>query len=141
MHCNGFMHCNSFLQPTEDMYLLPMLWRLSCWALGMLTQVLATDSLPPQSLSFSSSLHSGNSADLSVLPSTESPIEQITIQKRAPRFLATMSSPAAQATELLNSAFPGRVTTPDLTEAFAVERERPWSVLVLAIETIIFATH
>lgn len=118
-----------------------MPWWLSCWALGMLTQVLATGSSPPQSLSFSSSLPTGDSADLSVLPSTESPIEQITIQKRAPHFLATMSSPAAQATELLKSAFPGRVTTPDLTEAFAVEQERPWSVLVPDIETTIFTTR
>ncbi|KAL1862680.1 hypothetical protein Daus18300_008478 [Diaporthe australafricana] len=38
-----------------------------------------------------------------------------------------MSSPAAQASELLKNAFPSRVTTPDLQEAFAAERERPWS--------------
>ncbi|KAG6366579.1 hypothetical protein INS49_000757 [Diaporthe citri] len=38
-----------------------------------------------------------------------------------------MSSAAIQARELLENAFPGRITTPDSKKSFETERERPWS--------------
>lgn len=123
------MHCNSFLQPTDDI------------SLDAYSNSCAPQLLPTIPLSFLPFLHFGNLAALIVLPRTETRIAQNTVQKRPNHFLVTMSSPAAQASELLKNAFPGRVTTPDSKDAFVVERERPWSVLVPDIEVIIFVAR